>query len=258
MKKMLEKKENFPYFDAHFHYKCCIDEKCYENLPDYYGCSCAHSIEEWQIQSLCNENIILSFGLHPQSAGFINIEENADFLEKLLQENKIKAIGEAGFDFFTEEYKNTKILQEKMWQVQMELALEYNRPIVVHCRKANEKLFEYAKELKKLPSVLFHSFMGTDLEAKSLLNKGINGFFSFGKQLMNNNKKVISCVKNLPLENLLMETDAPFQFLKNEKFTCNGDIKKVYAAAVLVRNEDEMQFLNKMKENYENMFGLRN
>ena len=61
----------------------------------------------------------------------------------------------------------------------MEIAIKNNLPVVIHCRKANHKLFKYKKQLSKLPEVLFHSFMGPSAEALSLLNSDINGYFSF-------------------------------------------------------------------------------
>ena len=163
--------------------------------------------------SASGNTIVYSYGLHPQSAGYIDVQANADFLEALLVQKKLDAIGEAGFDYFTKEFREHAGLQEEIFNLQLELALKYNKPLVVHARKANEKLFEYSKQLKKLPAVLFHSFMGPAREAETLLSRGINAYFSFGKQIMNNNKKVLDCVQNLPLQNLLLETDAPFQFL---------------------------------------------
>lgn len=125
-------------------------------------------------------------------------------------------------------FKKERNEQEYVWNIQIELAIKYKLPVIVHCRKANDKLFEYSNQLKKIPAVLFHSFMGTTIEAKSLLNRNINAYFSFGKQVLNNNKKVIVCVNELPIDRLLCETDAPFQFLKGESKTFNSEIKKVY------------------------------
>ena len=70
--------------------------------------------------------------------------------------------------------------------------------------------------------------MGPAAEAASLLNHNINAYFSFGKQLLNGNKKAIACLRELPSERLLAETDAPFQFLKGEKYTAPEDIKRIY------------------------------
>ena len=258
---MLEKNEKFSYFDAHFHLGDCM-----EQFPfNWAGCSCFHSPEEWD--SALNQNdavpepvegssqkIYLSYGLHPQSAGWIDVKQCADFLENLLTQNKLNAIGEAGFDYFTSEFREHAALQEEMFNIQLQLALQYNKPMVIHARKANHKLFEYSKQFKKLPAVLFHSFMGPAREAQSLINHGINSYFSFGKQLMNNNKKVLDCAQNLPLKNLLLETDAPFQYLKGEQFTALSDIKKIYEAFLSLRKESKEIVFNQLEENFMELF----
>ncbi len=236
--KNIQKNDDFSQkllFDAHFHYAVCKEHGI--NLPvfddaQWKGISCAHSRQEFSIQETAPSCVIQAYGMHPQNAANENIKDSAAFLEELLSKNLISFIGEAGFDYFTEEFKNTAGLQEEIFNIQLDLALKYNKPLVIHCRKANHKLFEYSKELKKLPEVLFHSFMGPPVEALSLLDRGINGYFSFGKQLLNGNKKAIACVKELPEERILAETDAPFQYLKGEKYTDLKDIRRVYEALV--------------------------
>lgn len=231
LEKFSKKDKNF-LFDAHFHYAVCkdygIDLPVFENGIEWSGISCAHSKNEFEIQCEAPNHVIQSYGMHPQNAANENITESADFLESLLENKKISFIGESGFDYFTQEFRDAEKLQEEIWNIQLELALKYNVPLVIHCRKAKHKLFEYSKKLKQLPEVLFHSFMGPPVEAESLLNHGINGYFSFGKQLLNGNKKAIACVKELPEERVLAETDAPFQFLKGEKYTDLRDIINIY------------------------------
>ena len=234
MLEKFSKKDKKNLFDAHFHYAVCKGMGI--EIPDFgegiswQGISCAHSKEEFEIQKTAPSSVIQAYGMHPQNAGNENIKDSSDFLESLLQNKMISFIGEAGFDFFTEEYKAAGELQEEIWNIQLELALKYNVPLVIHCRKANHKLFEYSKQLSRLPEVLFHSFMGPPAEAKSLLERGINAYFSFGKQLLNGNKKAIACVKELPFERILAETDAPFQTLKGETYTNLTDIRRVYEA----------------------------
>ena len=194
--------------------------------------------------------IYLSYGLHPQSAGHINIKENAAFLEQLLQQKKLHAIGEAGFDYYTQDFRDHAALQEEMFNIQLELALQYNMPMVIHARKANHKLFEYSRQFKNLPAVLFHSFMGPAREAQSLIDHGINAYFSFGKQIMNNNKKVLDCATKLPLQNLLLETDAPFQYLKGENYTTLQDIVKIYEAFMGLRDESSDDIFGQVKKNF--------
>ena len=274
---MLEKNENILYFDAHFHLADCVYDDIHlpGNDIEWYACTCSHSKEEWEITerfrnkfgmtessdarhaelvSASHDRLYVSYGLHPQSAGHINIKENVAFLEQLLQQNKLNAIGEAGFDYFNEEFRAQAATQEEMFNLQLDLALQYNLPLIVHCRKANEKLFEYSKPLKKLPSVLFHSFMGMPNEARSLLDRGINAYFSFGKQVMNNNKKVIACVRELPEQVLLTETDAPWQFLKGETHTAPEDVKKIFEAFCQIRQTAPEQLAQTLKNNFYNLF----
>ena len=215
-------------FDAHFHYAVCKKIGICDLPQNWAGISCAHSLLELEMQKTAPSCVIQSYGMHPQNAAAENLTENTELLEALLRNKEISFIGEAGFDYFTDEFKQTAARQEEIWNIQLDLALAYNVPLVIHCRKANHKLFEYSKHLKKLPEVLFHSFMGPPSEAVSLLKRGINGYFSFGKQLLNGNKKAIACVRELPAKCVLAETDAPFQTLKGEKYTSPEEIKSVY------------------------------
>ena len=272
-----EKKLKNIYFDAHFHWNFANFSKdfCKNSTQNddfsIYGCSCAHSVEEWNFQIAENLKLqekfmhknLCSFGIHPQQVKNESFSAQIDFLQNLISNNKIDAIGEIGFDlgfitnpkngrvkglnevsldrtyFFSDNFKQFAFQQEELFNIQLEMAIKNQLPIVVHCRKANEKLFEYKKQLKKVPSVLFHSFMGTPIEAKSLIKNDINCFFSFGKQIFNNNKKVIQCVKEIPIENLLLETDAPYQFLKNETQTFRDEIINVYNGAFALRSENQ-------------------
>lgn len=144
MLEKFSKKDKKNYFDAHFHYAVCIEKGIsipdFENDIKWQGISCAHSIQEFEMQKKAPSNIIQAYGMHPQNAENENIKESADFLENLLKNNLISFIGETGFDFFTEEFKSTAKQQEEIWNIQLELALNYNIPLVIHCRKANHKL----------------------------------------------------------------------------------------------------------------------
>jgi len=269
-----EKKLKNIYFDAHFHQKYAkfspnfhqFNLNIQSNDIIFAGCSCAHSVDEWNFQITENLKLqeksmhknLCSFGIHPQQVTNESFSAQIDFLQNLISNNKIDAIGEMGFDFFCEDFKQFALKQEEVWNIQLELAIQNQLPIVVHCRKANEKLFEYKKQLKNVPAVLFHSFMGSFVEAQSLIKNDINCFFSFGKQIFNNNKKVIQCVKELPIKNLLLETDAPYQFLKGETETFCDQIVYIYKGAYNLRNTEKTfsfdDFCNQIFENAKNCF----
>lgn len=203
--------------------------------------------------------VFASYGIHPQSPALRDktfIEKELSFIENLLAEKKIIAIGECGFDFFTTEFKSTAPEQEIVFNEQLFLAQKYNVPIVLHLRKSIEKIFTYSRELKKLPAVIFHSFPGTLREAQSLQNHGINAFFSFGKPILNGKKASIDCVQNLPIQNILFETDAPYQTLKDEKETLPSDIKKVYQRACELRGLSIEDLCEKIFINFKSALNL--
>ena len=228
------------FCDAHIH----LSHSCLPILsPDeeYFCVSSCHSKKDFEASG----RSFISFGIHPQivTESYLDKDFYSDlaYLEYLLAAKKIVAIGECGFDFFTPEFKSTAKEQETAFEAQLDLAQKYNVPLVLHLRKSIEKIFSYHRRLKNLPSVVFHSFPGTLREAESLKNHGINAFFSFGKPILNGKKSAIDCVKNLPLGNILFETDAPYQTLKGESETKSEEIKRVYKAACelrLIKMED--------------------
>lgn len=200
-------------FDSHFHLAQCWKEN--KNCTFYPGITCAHEKEEFLLQEsiaskLAEEkslDIKLAFGIHPWN---IDLSE-ADFLESLLKENRIDYVGETGFDFYTKELRETESMQEKAFNICLDLAVEYKKPLVIHNRKALEKIYEYSGRLSQLPHVIFHAFSFGSVEALQILKKGINAYFSFGIQLLKGGKKIQDCIENIPAERLRCETDAPYQ-----------------------------------------------
>ena len=253
------------FCDAHFHLIPSEEALGTRSLPRGLGVTAAHSPEEFLAQEArvkelnasaipapgndnssarlspcaqtCSPRVLQSFGLHPQ-APFSDERDFAlrlEFLESLLRERRVQAVGECGLDFFTQEFSANRAAQEKVFAAQLDLAARHKVPAIVHARKAMQEIFESAAALKKVPAVVFHSFAGTLMDARSLLSKGVNAYFSFGKPLMNGAKKAILCVRALPLDRLLFETDAPYQTLKGEKATSPAEIADVYQAAFEIR-----------------------
>jgi TatD DNase family protein len=232
------------FCDAHFHivqYQEVAAKGALFSCPfgTYRACTCSHDPAEYAVQkrliSGTKPPVLFynAFGIHPQNP----VAEYIQFLETLLEQQELDAVGEVGFDLFTPEFKDTLDRQEYVWAVQLALASQYNRPLIVHCRKATERLFRDSRLLKKIPAVVFHSFPGSRIEAESLIRRGIHAFFSFGKPILSGNKRALDCVRNLAADRLLFETDAPFQTLKGERFTDCGDIQLIYKKAAAVRSD---------------------
>ncbi len=155
---------------------------------------------------------IAGFGIHPQNPDM----QNADFLSFLCNAKKIQFIGEAGFDFFGDgplRSRDPEAIrrQTEAFIFQSRLAARVRLPLVVHLRKATDVCMAYGRELADVPSVVFHCWPGRLEEARMILRKGINAYFSFGTPLLRDSRHAIESLAGLPKTRILSETDAPWQ-----------------------------------------------
>jgi len=214
--------------DAHIHLADLLDRDpgfaSRLSLSGSYWTACAasHDEVEWHRVEALREGLppfVSSFGIHPQWA----VWNNADFLALLARTGRLAAIGEAGFDFFGDRPERVRDeanekAQTAVFEYQLELAEGLGLPLLLHLRKAMDLAFAYAPRLRRLPSVVFHSFAGTASDASSLLGRGIPAFFTFGASILNGNKRSASACASIPPERLLSETDAPWQPPRGEAF----------------------------------------
>jgi len=230
--------------DAHLHLRQLFDlhpqslEFIDEN--EYLGIVSCHSQEDVEFAETGKKKFLISFGVHPQDPD----EMKLGLLKELIEEKRIDAVGEIGFDRYNEEFKQNFSNQVKVFEHQLELAINYDMPVVLHIRKAFEELFKYSADLKKLPAVIFHSFSGTNDQAEFFLNRGVNAFFSFGTPLLNGHRKAEKTLREISIERVLVETDAPYQPVSGEKFSFASDILKVVQKAAALK---DVQF-NEMVE----------
>ncbi len=176
-------------------------------------------------------HIYRSAGIHPQDPD-PNILED---LDKMLLSGKFCALGEIGFDLFPN-YAPYFVKQKNIFVRQIEMAYQYSLPVILHVRRAMDQIFLLKKYLKKLPAVIFHSYAGGLNEAKSLLKAGINAYFSFGTPILWGAKQANLCIKELSLERIFLETDAPWQPVRGEQYTALEKIKTLYAYVAESRN----------------------
>ena len=109
-------------------------------------------------------------------------------------------------------YWDKTFLKEQLivFEKQIEWALEYHLPIVVHCREAFEYIYKVLEPYKKSGlKGIFHSFTGTSEEAEKLLEfpdfmLGINGVVTFKKS------QLADVLKGIPLTRIVLETDSPY------------------------------------------------
>ncbi len=160
-----------------------------------------------EIISYCEKYDILygAIGVHPSEAKTYNNETEKKIYEKCKHE-KIIAIGEIGLDYYWEQ--ETKELQKDVFRKQLKIAQDLQIPVLIHDREAHEDTFNIIKEYQ-LKNVVFHCFSGDKEFAQKCINKGyyiaIGGVVTF-----KNAKDLKEVAKTIPLDRILLETDAPY------------------------------------------------
>jgi TatD DNase family protein len=152
-------------------------------------------------------SIYAILGVHPHNAKEID-DQTYPTLRQLCRNEKVKAYGEIGLDF----YRNLspRDVQLKRFREQIELAKELRLPIVVHDREAHQETLEILKSEKADEcGGIIHCFSGDYEMAKECIDMGF--YISIpGSITFKNAEKFREIIQRLPLESLLVETDAPF------------------------------------------------
>lgn len=145
-------------------------------------------------------------GIHPEHADQYN-EEVRKELTEILKGEKFKAVGEVGLDYYWDS-NPPKEVQIRVLKDQYELAKSLGMPIILHDRESHEDILKIAKEYKEVVSV-FHSYSGSVEMAREII--GIGGYIGIsGVLTFKNARKLPDVVKEIPMERMLIETDAPY------------------------------------------------
>ncbi len=173
------------------------------------------------------KNVYGTLGFHPSEVDKFS-EEDFNYIKNNINNSKIVGIGEIGLDYHYG--SNNKEKQIKMFKSLLDLAQSENISVVIHTRDAAQDTMNILKNYKL--KVDIHCF-GYSLEiAKECIKRGyklgIGGVLTF-----KNSKKLVEIVSNIPIENILLETDSPyltpepFRGKKNEPFYLSYVIDKI-------------------------------
>lgn len=148
------------------------------------------------------DNVYFAAGVHPYDIKDFNLE----YLKSFINHKKCLAIGECGLDYFRKPSNEEKELQKKVFRQQIELAIECNKPLIVHIRDANEDSLNILKEYKNAYGVL-HCFNASPilLELSDRFYYGIGGVLTF-----KNAKNLVEILPKISENRLLIETDSPY------------------------------------------------
>lgn len=158
--------------------------------------------------SLCNSHkeIYGALGVHPEDVLKFD-DKTASLIYNLISSNKkIIGIGEIGLDYYWDKTNTER--QKEIFRTQIEIALSLDLPVLVHDREAHSDTFEILKS-SGIKKVIMHCFSGGVELAEKCVNEGwllgIGGVLTF-----KNSRKIKEVVKKIPLENIVLETDAPY------------------------------------------------
>jgi TatD DNase family protein len=145
-------------------------------------------------------------GLHPCSVKE-NYKEELKIASEYLAKQSFKAIGETGLDFYWDlTYKDQ---QYTAFEAQIEWALQYDLPVVIHSRNSTDECIEVvARHQKGKLKGVFHCFSGNETQAKKILELGF--YLGIGGVVTFKNSGLDKVMEHIELANIILETDAPY------------------------------------------------
>lgn len=154
------------------------------------------------------DGVFAGVGIHPEEA-YEMTQQDDDVLAAFATEPKVVAIGEIGLDYYWEKDEAKRLLQQRIFIRQLDLARNLHLPVCVHDREAHGDTMAILKKEGQGISGVMHCFSGSMEMAQELLKMGwyigVDGPLTF-----KNAAKLPAIVKSFPLERILLETDAPY------------------------------------------------
>ena len=147
-------------------------------------------------------------GIHPESVPEMDILKADDYISKiseLLTHEKVVAIGEGGLDYYWDIPKKE---QQLFFEKQLALSNDTNMPIIIHDREAHGDTLEYLKKYQ--PFGLLHCYSGSVEMLKEVFRNGKMSISLGGTTTFKNARIPVEVAKEVPIDRLLLETDAPY------------------------------------------------
>ena len=212
--------------------------------------------EGWpKLRDICRagEGLHPAYGLHPMFLDSHRDEHLAQLREWLAQERTV-AIGECGLDYFVEGLDMQR--QQFFFEGQLELAREFDLPVIVHARRAVDAVIAAIRRVGELRGVV-HSFSGSEEQASQLWRAGfligLGGPVTYERA-----KRLRRLVAAMPLEHLLLETDAPDQPDSSNRGQRNepARLTQVLRTIAQLRGDSEEHIAEVTSANAKRLFGL--
>ncbi len=196
-------------------------------------------------------HIYAAVGYHPCS---VNGDINIEAIEKMLSHEKVVAIGEIGLDYYWDKTYVTE--QKAAFRLQLELAARHNMPVIIHDRDAHADTMDIIREYK--PRGVFHCFSGSVETARELVKMGmyigVGGVLTF-----KNSRKLKEVAEDIPLDYILLETDAPYLSPEPMRGKTNNSSLIIYVAEALaeIKGISVEKILTTTHQNAERLFDFK-
>lgn len=172
------------------------------------------------------DSVYSALGIHPhEAAGILTDQKNTTekineliaTIKGYLDYDKVVSIGEIGIDFYKlarephSQRTSIRDVQEQLFRVQLELALDADLPVMIHCRSAYPELLEMLRSYGRTTNMrgMLHSFEGDLRTAEEFMKLGFKLSYS-GMVTYEHSHDYIEAVKQIPLTEMLIETDCPY------------------------------------------------
>ncbi len=199
-----------------------------------------------------NDNVYGIVGIHPHESKRYKPSDVEDFLSLL--DNKILGFGEVGLDF----YKNysPRENQISIFEAFVELASSKGIPLVIHTRSAEEKTAEILESQRGKLKGIIHCFSGSKDFARRMLDLGF--YISFAGNITYKPERSKELVHYIPVDRILLETDAPFLSPVPVRGKKNKPsyVKYTYKFLSEVLNIPFKELEERIDENFKNLFGI--
>ena len=181
-----------------------------------------------------NNGLYPALGLHPV---FIEQHQANDVkkLEQLVEQVSPIAIGEVGLDFYLKDLDEHKQLE--LFEQQLLIAQKYNLPVILHVRKAHDQVLQLLKKIK-VKGGFCHAFNGSLQQAEKYIELGFKLGFG-GTLTYQSANKIHQLAKTLPLDSIVLETDAPDMVVESHRGERNSPEYIVDALTALAHLRDE-------------------
>ena len=151
-------------------------------------------------------HVYAAVGIHPENCHDF-VPQQIDELRKLARHPKVVAIGEIGLDYYWDT-NPPKEFQQEVLRAQLALARELKLPVIIHDRDAHADTLAIVKEFPEVTGV-FHCYSGSVEDARTLVKMGWMLSFN-GAATFKNARKAPEVIAEVPMEHLMIETDAPY------------------------------------------------